>query len=45
MFGALGVGFAIAAPWLGWVPVALVGVQVTELRLREHGTETHDGSS
>ena len=29
MFGALGVGFAIAAPWLGWVPFALVGVQVT----------------
>ena len=23
----------------------LVGAQVTELRLREHGTETHDGSS
>ena len=29
MFGALGVGFVISAPWLGWVPVALVVVQVT----------------
>jgi diguanylate cyclase (GGDEF)-like protein len=29
MFGSLGVGFAIAVPWLGWWPVALVAVQVT----------------
>lgn len=29
MFGALGIGFAISVPWLGWVPVALVVVQVT----------------
>jgi diguanylate cyclase (GGDEF)-like protein len=28
MFGALGVGFVIAVPWLGWVPVALVVAQV-----------------
>ena len=28
MFGALGVGFAISVPWLGWWPVALVVVQV-----------------
>ncbi len=28
MFGALGVGFAISVPWLGWVPLALVAVQV-----------------
>lgn len=27
MFGALGVGFAIAAPWLGWIPVALALTQ------------------
>lgn len=29
MFGALGVGFAISVPWLGWWPVVLVVVQVT----------------
>jgi diguanylate cyclase (GGDEF)-like protein len=29
MFGALGVGFAIAVPWLGWWPVALVVTQVS----------------
>ena len=29
MFGALGIGFAIAVPWLGWWPVTLVAVQVT----------------
>jgi hypothetical protein len=28
MFGMLGVGFAIAAPWLGWGPVVLVITQV-----------------
>ena len=28
MFGALGAGFAISVPWLGWWPVALVAVQV-----------------
>lgn len=28
MFGALAVGFAISVPWLGWLPVALVVVQV-----------------
>jgi diguanylate cyclase (GGDEF)-like protein len=28
MFGALGIGFAIAIPWVGWVPVGLVVVQV-----------------
>jgi diguanylate cyclase (GGDEF)-like protein len=28
MFGALGVGFAIATPWLGWWPVLLVVTQV-----------------
>ncbi|MEA2466488.1 MAG: two-component system, cell cycle response regulator [Thermoleophilaceae bacterium] len=28
MFGMLGVGFAIAVPWLGWWPVALVLTQV-----------------
>ena len=29
MFGALGIGFAIAIPWLGWWPVVLVVAQVT----------------
>jgi diguanylate cyclase (GGDEF)-like protein len=33
MFGALGVGFAIAIPWLGWVPVGLVVVQVAAYAL------------
>jgi diguanylate cyclase (GGDEF)-like protein len=33
MFGALGVGFAISVPWLGWLPVALVAVQVVVYRL------------
>jgi diguanylate cyclase (GGDEF)-like protein len=28
MFGTLGIGFAIAAPWLGWWPVLLVITQV-----------------
>jgi diguanylate cyclase (GGDEF)-like protein len=28
MFGALAVGFAVCVPWLGWVPVSLVVVQV-----------------
>jgi diguanylate cyclase (GGDEF)-like protein len=28
MFGMLGVGFAIAVPWLGWWPVVLVATQV-----------------
>jgi diguanylate cyclase (GGDEF)-like protein len=28
MFGMLGIGFAIAAPWLGWWPVLLVITQV-----------------
>jgi diguanylate cyclase (GGDEF)-like protein len=28
MFGALGIGFGICVPWLGWAPVALVAVQV-----------------
>lgn len=29
MFGMLGIGFAVAAPWIGWWPVALVLTQVT----------------
>jgi diguanylate cyclase (GGDEF)-like protein len=29
MFGALGVGFAIAVPWLGWWPLVLVVMQVS----------------
>jgi diguanylate cyclase (GGDEF)-like protein len=29
MFGMLGIGFAIAAPWIGWWPVLLVIAQVT----------------
>lgn len=33
MFGALGLGFAISVPWLGWWPVALVVVQVVVYRL------------
>ena len=28
MFGALGIGFAITVPWLGWWPVGLVLMQV-----------------
>ena len=28
MFGMLGIGFAIAVPWLGWWPVLLVATQV-----------------
>jgi diguanylate cyclase (GGDEF)-like protein len=28
LFGALAVGFLCSVPWLGWWPVALVGVQV-----------------
>lgn len=28
MFGALGIGFAMSVPWLGWWPVALVMTQV-----------------
>jgi diguanylate cyclase (GGDEF)-like protein len=28
MFGSLIVGFAIAAPWLGWLPAGLVALQV-----------------
>jgi diguanylate cyclase (GGDEF)-like protein len=28
MFGALGLGFAVSVPWLGWLPVSLVVVQV-----------------
>lgn len=33
MFGALGVGFVIALPWLGWWPLILVTVQVAVYRL------------
>jgi diguanylate cyclase (GGDEF)-like protein len=28
MFGALVIGFAVAAPWIGWAPAALVVLQV-----------------
>jgi diguanylate cyclase (GGDEF)-like protein len=33
VFGALGVGFAIAVPWVGWVPFALVVAQVVAYAL------------
>jgi hypothetical protein len=32
MFGMLGIGFAIAAPWLGWWPLVLVITQVAVYR-------------